>query len=59
VLFKVLFLNTLVKFFLFCVMQTVVKKCPGTLLRKSFAYKSFIQRGNNASWLTSYFDVLL
>jgi len=29
----------------------------GTLLRKSLAHKSFIQRENNASWLISYFDV--
>ena len=47
-------------FFLFCVMQTFYfQKCIGTLLRKSFAHKSFIQRENNASCLISYFDVLL
>jgi len=44
--------------FLLCVMQAFqVQKFLGTLLRKSFAHKSFIQRANNASWLISYFDV--
>jgi len=39
-------------------MQTFeVQKCLGTLLRKSFVHKSFIQRANNASWLISHFDV--
>jgi len=63
--FRSAFQSTLVKhagevFFLFCVMQTfLVQKCLGTLLRKSFAHKSFMQRANNASWLISYFDVLL
>jgi len=28
-------------------------------LRKSFAHKSSVQRVSNASWLISYFDVLL
>jgi len=28
-------------------------------MRKSFAHESFIQRANNASWLISYFDILL
>jgi len=35
------------------------RKCLGTLLRKSFAHKSFIHGANNASCLISYFDVLL
>jgi len=35
------------------------KKHLGTLLRKGFAHKSPTQRANNASWLISYFDVLL
>jgi len=35
------------------------KKRLGTLLRKGFAHKSSTQRANNASWLISYFDVLL
>jgi len=35
------------------------KKRLGTLLRKGFAHKSSAQRVNNASWLISYFDVLL
>jgi len=35
------------------------KKRLGTLLRKGFAHKSSTQRTNNASWLISYFDVLL
>jgi len=39
----------------FFVLPNAVQKC----LRKSFAHKSFIQRANNASWLISYFDVLL
>jgi len=34
-------------------------KMPWNSLRKSFAHKSFMQRANNASWLISYFDVLL
>jgi len=55
-----LFKSTLVKFFLFCVMQTFLSsKMPRTLLKKSFAHKSFIQRADNASWLISYFDELL
>ena len=29
----------------------ISSKCLGTLLRKSFAHKSCIQRANNASWL--------
>jgi len=37
----------------------LIQKCLGILLRKSFAHKSFIQRANNASWLISYFGVLL
>jgi len=36
-----------------------VQKCLGTLLRKSFARKSSLQRVSNASWLISYYDVLL
>jgi len=28
-------------------------------LEENFAHKSFVQRENNASWLISYFDVLL
>jgi len=39
--------------------SALVQKCLGTLLRKSFAYKSFIQRESNTSCLISYFDVLL
>jgi len=35
------------------------KKRLGTLLRKRFARKRSTQRANNASWLISYFDVLL
>ena len=62
--FRSAFRSTLLKqageVFLFCVMQTFkVQKCLGTFLRKRFAHKSFIQRANNASWLISYFDVLL
>jgi len=33
------------------------KKSLGTLLRKSFAHKTFMQRANDASWLISYLDV--
>jgi len=43
--------------FLFCIMQTLVQKCLGTLLRKSLAHKSFMRRANNSSWLISHFDV--
>jgi len=62
IFFRNAFQSTLLKhtgqFFLFCVMQTFyVQKCLGTLLRKRFAHKSFIQRANNSSWLISYFDV--
>ena len=61
--FRNAFQSTLLKHagevFLFCVMETFVQKCLRTLLRTRFAHKSFIQRANNASWLISYFDVLL
>ena len=36
----------------------LIHKCLGTLLRKSFAHKNFIQKANNASWLISHFDVV-
>jgi len=35
------------------------KKRLETLLRTSFAHTSSTHRANNASWLISYFDVLL
>jgi len=47
-------------FFWFCVMHTFSSsKMPRNSLEESFAHKSFVQRENNASWLISYFDVLL
>ena len=35
------------------------KKHLGTPLRKGFAHESSTQRANIASWLISYFDVLI